>query len=155
MSEYVAYPNKPYILSMGGRDHDIRGTMTDKMFDQWVAALRGGNYKQTKHGFLCEHVSNNRNQQGLTNDNANGDYYCCLGVLLDLNGRIAEDNDRDGEVLSESGAWDLGLQLEAVSGQNHDTLQYFLSVQNDEDWDFEDIANFLEEHRDYITGKKG
>lgn len=43
--------------------------MTKSKAKKWSEALRSGKYKQTREGYL-----------------RNGEYYCCVGVLCEING---------------------------------------------------------------------
>lgn len=118
--------------------------------DKWVAALRSGIYKQGT-GVL----KNDKN------------CFCCLGVLLDING-IKPDSDKlkDHELNGESvGCYVYDSVVDMISPAlqracdiKTDFGKYIskagistsLAVINDEDYSFEHIANVIEEHYDQI-----
>lgn len=130
--------SEPNIVEYNNGAYDIRGNMSDEQLDAWIKALRSGEHAQTSEGYLHQY------DEVLMQDS-----YCCLGVLLDIQGEIDDANARDGEMLSFHKAHEIGLQ-ETTHISN--SLQHYLSTRNDNDWDFDDIANFLEENRAIITG---
>jgi len=93
-------------------------TLTKKLKQKWIEALRSGNYTQGQ-GFLC-------------NDNK----YCCLGVLAKIAGLSSESsylliNEKDVSYIN-------GLPLDK---------QHKLADMNDNQGkNFKDIANFIEEN---------
>ena len=67
--------------------------MKKNIADKWVAALRSGKYKQTKHSLKDEHG------------------YCCLGVLCEIRNTMPtkkELNDA-GDLLSKRAQLDSGV----------------------------------------------
>lgn len=115
--------------------------MNQRIKQQWVAALRSGDYQQT------------------TGELRNGSGFCCLGVLTDLYlkevGVEWMGNDEDGfmfpkfneEVLPyEVMDWaDLGLDNPEVTVERFSPINVPLSYLNDTDHDFKMIATLIEE----------
>lgn len=103
------------------------------MRDEWVKALRSGEYPQGKD-FLCYEGS-----------------YCCLGVLSKIQGRLIDGHD-DAEhtelapsnplygVLSYAGRLPFGVTVQFESG-----VRGALAYLNDDGLPFPDIADIIEE----------
>jgi hypothetical protein len=113
--------------------------LTAKQKEDWVAALRSGNYRQTQQGE--EGYQRLKGPVG----------YCCLGVLAELNGW--ETGGRG--ILTDVGAKALSLENSyTVSGILGDCgLPYFperdevgLAGLNDNGVPFKELADFLEQH---------
>ncbi len=73
--------------------------LTNEEFDQWVAALRSGEYRQGMHRLVAR-------------DGA-GDAYCCMGVL--------------GKVLNRLTIMDEGVRCN-FPGSHHDASSVYISV---------------------------
>ena len=115
--------------------------LTAKQKQDWVEALRNGNYRQTKI-----------HQEGFWQlKGPNG--YCCLGVLAELNGwdvtglnldkvgskNLAKDPAKDPANLSAFGRLDfVGLPPHPKGGS--------LARMNDSGVPFTEIADFLEKY---------
>jgi hypothetical protein len=116
--------------------------LTAKQKEDWVAALRSGNYRQTQQGEEGFH-----NLKGPVG-------YCCLGVLAELNGWETGHNS----CLPQEGAQALSVSADygyqTVNGAlsacglpmypegNSDTLAGL----NDNGIPFKELADFLEQH---------
>lgn len=105
--------------------------------EQWIMALRSGQYKQGKHR--------------LRNDR---DEFCCLGVLADIS-NCAEwvshevrgpmcQFDNESTALESTWPGDL---IEKVTGMDKKFL-YSLMGENDSGRTFEEIADFIKAERD-------
>lgn len=104
--------------------------MTNELFNKWVAALRSGEYKQTR----------------LVLQDQNG--FCCLGVLCDL---------LDPEAWGQPIEWDVEYFLWKGQSRQVPPLwwnsfcpiveQDQLAKLNDSGTSFREIADYLEEHK--------
>jgi len=104
--------------------------MTKVTYEQWVKALRGGNYKQG-NGALKKELA----------DGSVG--YCCLGVLADLMGlepRVMPDGHVD---YAKSGDIDIYMEIDTLVGPDHQDV--LLHINDFERRDFTEIANYIEE----------
>lgn len=120
--------------------------MNKEIADQWVAALRSGEYEQSQRGYLRD--GENR--------------YCCLGVLCDLAARagvISESTQEDGfhlygkigelslpprEVMDWAGLWsDTGTPRRGVL-VFPETTWPTLTFANDNGETFATIADVIE-----------
>jgi hypothetical protein len=106
--------------------------MTDIPFEQWIKALRSGDYKQTR-GTL----------KGELPDGGTG--YCCLGVLAEIMGyEVEKQGIIEGSLSGYSSEGPLSIyeHLRDVIGWDYiDTLIHY----NDEtDLDFKEIADYIE-----------
>jgi hypothetical protein len=115
-------------------------------FDKWLTGLRDGSYKQGR-GALCQKVGT---------PESNVKQYCCLGVLGDVMGRLAEDPDGEfaqshyvleGETYIQSGR--SGFLPREVIEQR---LQSELADRNDQGYDFTVIADYIEKNMEPIDG---
>lgn len=127
--------------------------MKQEIAEQWVAALRSGDYKQ---GTGC-----------LRDDNNN---FCCLGVLCNLHAqahpKIAAKQKDPGYYMGADG-W-LPSEVKYWAGMNSDdgrfnteeanitsplyknSIIYTLSEANDKDVQFPTIANFIEKNYELL-----
>lgn len=107
---------------------------------KWINALRSGKYTQGKER-LCR-----------TNPLTGKDEMCCLGVLFDI------ASDRYWEELVDSTCWIAkGEYSESTThfpggsetGDLDDDIEsHLMSLNDDEDYTFKMIANWLEEEKD-------
>lgn len=105
--------------------------LTNEQFDQWVAALRSGDYEQG------ENCLGHGNEYG---------GYCCLGVLCALNG---VDMNTYGYMTGvDECEIPQGSGLERITNSQRNAL----AKKNDTGYSFRDIADYLEAHRDEYTG---
>jgi len=106
--------------------------MTDIPFEQWVSALRSGDYKQIRGTLKGEHPEG-------------GTGYCCLGVLSEIMGYEVEKQGIIEGSLSEyssEGPSDIYDDFRNIIGSDRvDALVHY----NDEtDLDFKEIADYIE-----------
>lgn len=110
--------------------------LTRQEFKDWVAALRSGEYEQG-HGSLCEYGK-----------------YCCLGVLAKTKNRlksVADINPNNTNAFYFEYKPDI---FGSCSYLKEDDNYYFISDDeqcrlvrlNDSGHDFNEIADFIEEH---------
>jgi hypothetical protein len=113
--------------------------LTAKQKEDWVAALRSGNYRQTQKGE--EGFQRLKGPVG----------YCCLGVLAELNGWKTDGRG----ILTDEGAKALSLENGyTVSGLLEDcglpnfpeSKVHTLAGLNDNGIPFKELADFLEQH---------
>jgi hypothetical protein len=104
------------------------------LMKSWVKALRSGDYPQGAARLRSRYSTNG----ALTKNEAEGiDCYCCIGVLYDIcdmDGRIREDNSKNGIGLSH-----------VITILPQRFIKSLVSL-NDEGVDFEVIADFIEYH---------
>lgn len=119
--------------------------MTPALINEWVTALRSGDYAQCK-GALRKGYS-----------------FCCLGVLADIIGlewmegrpsflvrdlnRPAHRSNRDtglaqGDIIPERAAEHIGLRM--------NTQKHLSSMNDQEGCDFNEIATWIEQHGDSL-----
>lgn len=97
--------------------------------EEWVAALRSGNYVQTK-GRL-------RDKTG----------YCCLGVMCDVFGNGKWEDDTEFVYVSIGKVWtcmppeELTVHLDLNDGDVEN-----LAIMNDSGATFSEIASYIEEY---------
>jgi hypothetical protein len=109
--------------------------MNAKLKAKWVKALRSGQYDQTE-GKLC---------------NSTGDAFCCLGVLLDIQGAVWRQPNEDeyGGLIpvtpkANRRIGDIDIDVQAWRGGLSDTQAGELSGMNDDGESFSKIANYIE-----------
>ena len=119
--------------------------MKKEIADQWVTALRSGNYKQTKERL---HRTDNT--------------FCCLGVLCDISGLGVWESANlvDGIMYTTKGGQTVGFPPEdvrdwaginSVSGCIHlDSGLTSLATLNDNGATFEEIADIIEQHSEEL-----
>lgn len=100
--------------------------MNKELLKRWVAALRGGEYKQGTE-YLCQY-----------DEDGNAFAFCCLGVLQNIEPRIGDDVGGD-ELLDED-------SLKKFLGINEQDgfFQKTYAGWNDEGMPFPEIADRLE-----------
>lgn len=97
--------------------------MTKELKQQWIEALRSGEYKQIKN-ILKDEIG-----------------YCCLGVLCDIipDWTISED----GDSVVELGRYNTYDKIEKILGVDSTTL----TTMNDDDGKtFAEIADYIEQN---------
>lgn len=97
----------------------LKKPMTEEQLDQWIAALRSGEYEQGK-GTL-------RTSSG---------YYCCLGVA----NKVCGLNAHEDKAFIRDEDYDIQVFLPIPT-------QSRLARMNDNNESFVQIADYLEEHR--------
>lgn len=113
--------------------------ITKELKDQWVAALRSGDYKQGERA-LCEPI----------NDEETAFAHCCLGVLAEVAGvdrcRLFgnEHLDKVGLTHLLGPWWNNGESTLYEPSQPQSTLQRKLAALNDTGNDFFAIADWIE-----------
>jgi len=103
--------------------------MTKVTYEQWVKALRGGNYKQG-NGALKKELA----------DGSVG--YCCLGVLADLMGldlRVIPDGQVD---YAKSGDMDFYMEMGTLVSSDHQDV--LIKMNDFYNRDFTEIADYIE-----------
>jgi hypothetical protein len=103
--------------------------MPEKVKTKWLEALRSGKYNQTT--------------EVLQNDCG----YCCLGVLC----RVGEKEDADLEFDTEGALHGANLSshqydVYAWAGLDVHTENVLINLNDEEVKDFDEIADFIEEH---------
>jgi len=116
--------------------------MDKELLTKWLAALRSGNYKQTKYALReidkCDDTS-----------------HCCLGVLCEIvdPSRFDEsgwykfpDGSIHESVLSSTFARDLGLdvKVDKIDGTQATIAEVLMEMNDDQNMTFADIADFIE-----------
>ena len=112
--------------------------MTDKEFDQWMAALRSGKYQQIKGTLM-----------GVSEFGETG--YCCLGVLNNL----FHLGPMEVESLNENGFIFEGhdITYNHIMEFTQDSIISRIAIEmNDKGKSFSEIADALKEHY-YSKGK--
>lgn len=109
-----------------------------ELFKNWIAALRSGEYMQSRNGLLFD---------------GSGCGFCCLGVAGSLIGLSADDLTGKTEV----GAYETIRKtygLKSTLGNFgdialRDSIGYpnLASINDSSDWDFNKIADFIEENQ--------
>lgn len=116
-----------------------------KELDEWIEALKSGNYKQGKYRLKSDDSS-----------------YCCLGVLAEVNGiKINNDNTILTKYLIKDPTNYIIKHF--INTNNHEFNQTIFAQLNDkEDKSFEEIADYILENKekfiniiDYELNKKG
>jgi hypothetical protein len=129
----------------------------DQIVDEWIAALRSGEYQQGQHA--------------LAGPDRNGVMrYCCLGVLCEVmlkHIQLEVDDSNAHKMYGEEKAWET-LPAEVTDAMSMDGCGRFcwfdksahingksdLAELNDElDLTFSEIADVIEERRDYLVGR--
>lgn len=105
--------------------------------DRWVKALRSGKYKQGK--------------SYLARESETGEWqHCCLGVLCELDGIgsrvVREGIDGPFKVFGGSASDYLPPSLMRKYGIGLSTQRFLGRMNDDEGADFNDIADWIEEH---------
>jgi hypothetical protein len=104
----------------------LKDTQVQTNIKTWIEALKSGEYKQGKY------LLNNNNK------------YCCLGVA----DKVCKLNEEDPESLYSSHK-SVGLvDDEGVMKGNKDCLS---NLNDEKDWNFEEIANLLQNQFDLLT----
>jgi len=101
--------------------------MTPELKDRWLDALKSGEYEQTTGSLMTEH------------DDFQGESYCCLGVLLDIEGCLNVYGDND---LYHSKGMPTEKFLNQV-GLDSDYAE-LLSISNDAHNDFDYVIKMIE-----------
>jgi hypothetical protein len=78
--------------------------MKKELKDKWVAALRSGEYEQTRNGLLKEILPNGKIA------------YCCLGVLAKINNVL--DGPYGLEVYDANNEYGYGIPVEELWSRN-------------------------------------
>jgi len=113
--------------------------MKKEMKEKWIAALRGGKYKQ------C---------QGELKDDSGR--HCCLGVLLETQGwksikSIQEDKFTFSNYVSQEGVInreenELDQLTSEAFGLNRQQQVRLMKLNDDKGWSFNLIARWIEDH---------
>lgn len=143
-------PYERQSLSHSKQLYDIRGHMDEVVLDEWIDALRGGNFIQGESNLIYKV---DRAFEDDEDGREDGTYHCCLGVFMELNGGFDNKyDDTDGEMLSSEYAYNNGLACSDPAEEKPQyNLQYWLAHMNDGGKTFADIADFLDENREFIT----
>lgn len=114
-----------------------------KFAEEWVAALRSGDYKQGQSVLVANDVS------------VDGEVeykYCCLGVAGQLCGcemRTFEDTHLDNDPDCESQVGSLDNVPEQLRGSQCDGLAVKLALMNDNLKTFDEIADWIEQNVEF------
>ena len=97
---------------------------------RWVEALRSGEYEQGKH-FLEKDGK-----------------FCCLGVLCKIEGHYYEEGK--SQILPEALRYKIGIKSSIGEYSLPNEEFNSLTELNDNGYDFESIANFIEKNEDEL-----
>ena len=103
---------------------NFKDTFTKKAKQEWLKALRSGEYKQTTGMLMTA--------------NQHGKYFCCLGVYQDVRGFESTDKEilsSNEHPYTRNGSDVLGLSS---------VIQKRLASMNDNGKSFEEIADYIE-----------
>jgi len=106
--------------------------MTDIPFEQWIKALRSGDYKQIKGTLKGEHPEG-------------GTGYCCLGVLTEVMGcEVEKQGLIEGSLSEYSSEGPLGIYEHLRDVIGFDYVDTLIDYNDETGLDFKEIADYIE-----------
>ena len=98
--------------------------LTPEFKKRWVEALRSGEYSQGD-SYLMSPIANGE------------DLYCCLGVACDIRGIKLGYNEQFPQE---------DYDVPAILKEKHDIAMFLAEKNDDNDWSFNRIADWIEEY---------
>ena len=138
--------------------YSLDHNMSDETINKWLVALRSGDYDQIPEMLFGTHTkfSTELDDWGDPMDEWEVEGFCCLGVLGNICGapvsRLQDGGFLDKELLDMTGMLEGEIYTDPANNippgnkECPETLQSLLARMNDEEWTFNQIADWIEEN---------